>query len=157
MTMIAGKDKQMETKLFDKVKCKGFYKPHRDGLYIELDKENLTATLKTSAFNVVEEDVEEAEKTYFKHVPQNFSGVVVGYKDLVIVGYLDVLYDDAIDTGIGTIPEKYYIAKRPKDVVKCAIVYYADNKKHYVPLEDIVEIIDRWDKNQNHRKENEEK
>lgn len=151
----------METQLFDKVKCKGFYKTHKDGIFIHLDKTTLTAYLmNTNLIDVdndgtAEADIDCAEKTYYKHVPQNFSGVVVGYKDLVIVGYLDVLYDDAIDTGIGTIPEKYYIAKRPKYVVKCAIVYYADNKKHYVPLEDIVEIIDRWDKNQNHRKENE--
>lgn len=131
----------MEAQLFNKVRCKGFYKPHRDGLYIELDKENLKADLKNGYFDTVEEDVDIAEKTYYKHVEANFSGVIVGYKDLVIVGYLDVIYQDECDVGVGVIPEAYYVAKRPKDVAKCAIVYYADNKKHYVPLEDIVEIM----------------
>ena len=139
----------METRLFDKVRCNGFYKPHKDGIYIYLDKENLRADLvnvnlwDNGKGGTVESDIEQAEKTYYKHVSQNFSGVIVGFKDLVIVGYLDVIYDDPIHTGLGTIPEKYYIAKIAKDVAKCAIVYYADNKKHYVPLEDIVEIIGR--------------
>ena len=58
-----------------------------------------------------------------------------------MVGYLDVIYQDECDVGVGTIPEKYYISKRPKEVIKCAIVYYANNLKHFVPLDDIVEIL----------------
>lgn len=144
----------METKLFDRVKCKGFYKPHRDGLFIRLDETTLTADLVNANFasadnaGIVEKDIESAIKTYYKHVERNFSGVIVGFVDLAVTGFLDVIYQDPIHTGLGTIPERFYIAKIAKDVVKCVIVYYADNKKHYVPLEDIVEIIDRWDKNQ---------
>ena len=133
--------------LFNKCKCKGFYKPHKDGLFIYLDKENLKADLVNANLacadddGTVEKDIDCAEKTYYKHVEQNFSGVIVGYKDLVIVGYLDVIYQDECDVGVGVIPEAYYVAKRAKDVVKCAIVYYADNKKHFVPLDDIVEVL----------------
>ena len=29
--------------LFDKVKCKGFYKPYKDGRWLYLDKKTLTA------------------------------------------------------------------------------------------------------------------
>lgn len=35
------------------------------------------------------------------------------------------------------IPEKLYIQKVPKEIAKCAIVYYANNKKHYVPIDKI--------------------
>lgn len=38
---------------------------------------------------------------------------------------------------IGAIPEAFYVSKRAKETVKCAVVYYANNLKHYVPLEDL--------------------
>lgn len=132
----------MEAKLFDKVKCKGYYKKAHDGVYIQLDEKNLTADLMNSHSNkVIEEDVDRAEKQYYEHKDGNFSGVIVGFVDLIVTGWLDVFYEDSVDVGVGIIPEKYYISKRPKDVVKCAIVYYANNLKHYTPIEDIVEII----------------
>ena len=134
-------------KLFDKCKCKGFYKKVRDGLFISLDRENLRADLVNANLacadddGTVKKDIDCAEKKYYEHKDNNFSGVIVGFVDLVVVGYLDVIYQDACDVGVGIIPEKYYIAKRPKETVKCAIVYYANNMKHYVPVEDIVEIL----------------
>lgn len=137
----------MEIKLFDKVKCKGYYKKAHDGLFIFLDRENLRADLINTNLacadddGTVEKDIDCAEKRYYEHKDGNFSGVIVGFTDLVVVGYLDVIYEDSVDVGVGVIPEKYYIAKTPKDVVKCAIVYYANNLKHYTPIEDIVEII----------------
>ena len=33
----------MNLNLFEKVKCKGFYKPFKDGRWLYLDKEKLTA------------------------------------------------------------------------------------------------------------------
>lgn len=134
----------MEVKLFDKCKCKGFYKKLHDGIYIQLDSKNLTADLMNSNVHgeLVEEDIECAEKQYYEHKDGNFSGVIVGFVSLVVVGYLDVIYDCGVGVGFGTMPDKYYISKRPKEVVKCAIVYYANNLKHYVPLDDIVEILD---------------
>lgn len=128
-------------KLFEKVKCKGFYAKVYDGTYVFLDKENLKATHMNSNATesdcVVEEEVDRVEKTYYKHVSQNFSGVIVGFKDLTVKGYLDVIYNDAFDTGIGIMPEQFFVRKTAKDIVKCAVVYYANNKKHYVPVEDI--------------------
>lgn len=132
----------MEVKLFDKVKCKGYYKKAHDGVYIQLDAKNLTADLMNShSDKVIEEDVDRVEKRYYEHKDGNFSGVIVGFVDLVVTGWLDVIYEDAVDVGVGVIPEKYYIDKTPKDIVKCAIVYYANNLKHYAPIEDIVEIM----------------
>lgn len=135
---------EMEVKLFDKCKCKGFYKKAHDGLFIYLDREDLRADLMNSNIQgeLVEEDIECAEKRYYEHKNGNFSGVIVGFVDLVVVGYLDVIYDCGVDVGFGAMPYKYYISKRPKEVVKCAIVYYANNLKHFVPLEDIVEILE---------------
>lgn len=132
----------MEAKLFDKVKCKGYYKKVHDGVYIQLDTKNLTADLMNShSDKVIEEEIDRAEKRYYEHKDGNFSGVIVGFVDLVVTGWLDVIYDCGIDTGFGTPPDKYYISKFPKDVAECAIVYYANNLKHYTPIEDIVEII----------------
>lgn len=134
----------MEVKLFDKCKCKGFYKKVHDGIYIQLDSNNLTADLMNPNVQggLVEEDIECAEKRYYEHKQSNFSGVIVGFISLVVVGYLDVIYDCGVDVGFGTMPDKYYISKRPKEIVKCAIVYYANNLKHFVPIDDIVEVLD---------------
>lgn len=133
--------------LFDKVKCKGFYKRIYDGIYMYLDQTTLTAYgINTNLANgdndgTFASDVDSIEKTYYEHKDANFTGVIVGYKDIVVTGYLDAEYQDFIDVGVGIIPPKYYVDKRPKDIVKCAIVYYANNKKHYVPLDDIIEIL----------------
>ena len=131
--------------LFEKVKCKGFYKKVHDGIYVYLDKSTLTAYAMNSNLadvdndGTMETDIDCVEKTYYEHKTQNFSGVIVGFKDLIVKGYLVVEYQDAVDVGVGVIPEKYYVCKEPKEVVKCAVVYYANNMKHYVPLDDISE------------------
>ena len=129
--------------LFEKVKCKGFYKKVHDGIWVHLDKSTGTAYAMNSNLvdidnvGIMEADIDCVEKTYYEHKKANFSGVIVGFKDLVVKGYLDANYTDEVDVGVGVIPEKFYVAKRPKEVVKCAIVYYANNMKHYVPLCDI--------------------
>lgn len=132
----------MNVKLFDFCKCKGFYKKVSDGIWVHLDKTTLTAySMNTNLVSedndgTMEADIDRVEKTYYEYVKGNCRGVVVGFVDLVVKGYLDVIYQDACDVGVGVIPEKFYVCKTPKDVVKCAIVYYANNKKHFVPLED---------------------
>ena len=139
--------------LFDKVKCNGFYSKVRDGTYICLDSQNLKAAhMNSNAVDtecLVEEDVDRVEKTYYKHVTKKFCGVIVGFTDLIVTGYLDVIYNDTIDVGIGVLPEQFFVQKNPNCVVKCAIVYYANNKKHYVPLEDI-ECENSDERNNNH-------
>ena len=137
----------MNLNLFEKVKCKGFYKPFKDGRWLYIDKEKLTADAMDDNLadgnndGTVEKDVEYIEKTYYKHVNKNFIGVIVGYKDIVVKGYLDAVYQDECDVGVGVIPESFYVSKRPKETVKCAVIYYANNLKHYVPLEDILEVL----------------
>lgn len=112
--------------LFDKVKCKGFYKPYKDGRWLYLDKKTLTADAMDNNLadgnndGTVEKNVEYIEKTYFKHVDKDFTGVIVGYKDIVIKGYLDAVYQDECDVGVGVIPEAFYVSKRAKEIAKRA-------------------------------------
>ena len=75
--------------------------------------------------------------------------MIVGFTDLIVTGYLDVIYNDAIDVGVGILPEQFFVQKNKNHVEKCAIVYYANNKKHYVPLEDI-ECENSDERNNNH-------
>lgn len=127
--------------LFDKVRCKGFFKKVHDGKFLVLDDERLIAEVCTSknGFDVEEiECGEETEKTYYEYVKKPISkGVIVGFVDLVVSGWIGCEWQDSVDVGIGVIPEKFYATKRPKEIAKCAVVYYANNKKHYVPLEDL--------------------
>lgn len=126
--------------LFDKVRCTGYYKKAHDGVWVHLDKDNFTAyAMNSHNDEATEADVDCVEKSYYEHIKSNFRGVIVGFKDLIVKGYLDVNYQDAVDIGIGSIPEKFYVEKRAKEVVRCAVVYYANNRKHFVPLYDIME------------------
>ena len=131
-------------KLFDKVRCKGFYAKFNDGKCIFLDTNNLSADFMCGE-DIIEDDDERIEKTYFRHKEMNFSGIIVGFTDLTISAWLEAVWQDAVDVGIGVIPEKYFVHKTVKDRVKCAVVYYANNKKHYVPLNDIVEVLKEGD------------
>lgn len=126
-------------KLFEKYKCKGFYKRIYDGIYINLDKKELTATAMKNS-EIIDEDVFCVEKTLYEYIKKDFQGIVVGTKKIMTEEYLDVIYEDEIDIGVGIIPEKFYVDKRAKKVVECAIVYYANNKKHLVPISDIEEV-----------------
>ena len=126
-------------KMFDICHCKGFYKKMKAGRFMFLDEETMTANemdFSVTDTGIVKKDIESMEKTYYKHVNKNFKGVVVGFTDLVITGYLDAVYEYNDYNG----NEKLYASKRAKDIVKCAIVYYANNKKHYVPLEEVKEL-----------------
>lgn len=73
--------------LFDKCRCTGFYKKAHDGVYIFLDKDNLTANLmnSNSRDELVEKDIDCAEKVYYEYKNANFSGVVVGFVELVVL------------------------------------------------------------------------
>ena len=75
------------------------------------------------------------EKVYYERVEKQFSGFIIGRKDVVVEGYLGVDTDYAFD---GT--EFQRIFKTPKTVISCAVVAYAMNKKRFVPLEDLNEI-----------------
>lgn len=114
----------METpKLFEKYKCNGFYKRIYDGVSLDLKGGE-----------------EVVEKTYYEYVKKEFRGVVVGSKELLIEAFLCAEFTDSYDTGMGTMPSREWVSKNPKKVVECAIVYYANNKKHLVPINDVEEV-----------------
>lgn len=137
--------------LFQMVKCGGFYKKAHDGICIMLNKDDLTAdAINTNLWDtedegIIEHDCDRVEKKYYEFVKANCKGVVVGIVDLIVTGYLDVIYQDACDVGEGVIPEKFYVTKTAKDTVKCAVVYYANNMKHNVPLS----CIEAWNRREN--------
>lgn len=78
---------------------------------------------------------ETVEKTYYERVEKNFTGVLVGYKKLVTKRYLGTdwcdYYIDDTDKSYG------YCFKTPSEVIDVAIVYYKNNCKRYVRLEDL--------------------
>jgi hypothetical protein len=104
----------VEITLFEKYRTTGFLKKAHDGVYV-VPKDSETAV--------------SVDKTYYEHVKSEGTGVVVGFKDVAINGYIDVDYSEGFST--------FDFQSRSKETVKCAIVYYANNKKHLVPLEDI--------------------
>ena len=69
-------------------------------------------------------------KTYYERREKSFFGVCVGIKSIKTEGYLGVDYYD-----YGT--PQYKVFKAPKTLVDCAIVYFANNQKRFVPMDAI--------------------
>lgn len=117
-------------KLFDKVMCKGFYKPVNYECWAPIDKSTISDCSTNLILDYIfnhgndKEYIDCIEKTYYKRVQQKFTGVIVGFKDLVIKCYTDYSY----------------INKIPKETIKCAVVYYGNNKKHFVSVDDIIDV-----------------
>jgi hypothetical protein len=133
----------VEITLFEKYRTTGFLKKAHDGVYV-VPKDNETAVCvrKTG-----EEELRmpcSVDKTYYEYVKSEGTGVVVGFKDVVINGYIDVDFLEEFSRG----SELHFdFQSRSKETVKCAIVYYANNKKHLVPLEDICPLEHKKSKN----------
>lgn len=121
--------------------CKAFYKKVKDGVHIECwDKDGVpfersNKPLETAfAWNkdgMVKElyfEGDGIEKTLHTLVNKNFSGVCVGEVKLPITEllYADFTYDHNCE-------EIRFIAKDIKQNCDCYIIYYANNRKRYVP------------------------
>jgi len=103
--------------------------------YIIHDAEERNALVEGKPYEYKESPCEGAydvEKTYYTRVEKTFDGVVVGTKEIVTEGYLGVDTDYGYD---GREVKRFF--KEPKTKVMCAIVYYGNNKKRLVPLEDL--------------------
>lgn len=76
------------------------------------------------------------EKTYYERRELEFTGVCVGLKKIKAAGYLGV------DVGYRgpNCDEYFFVFKESKTVIDCAIVYFANNQKRFVPL-DAIEAI----------------
>jgi len=150
------KKKKYPVELFSHVNCTGYMKPIKDGIVIQIYDSNgkfysekcvKSADCKAIAIklNYPNEDIElkdlsewcgeTVEKTYYERVEKNFTGVLVGYKKLVTKRYLGTdwcdYYVDDTDRSYG------YCFKTPSEVIDVAVVYYKNNCKRYVRLEDI--------------------
>ncbi len=120
--------------LFKTVKCNGFLKPVHDGKFIHVDNDTLDAYYEDNNTEKVGECLCDGSleylKTYMQLTQRNFKGVVVGIKNVVVSAWL------VADTYSHYNGREYIkVTKEPKEVKECAIVYYANNRKHYVPLE----------------------
>lgn len=128
----------MENKdiLFKKVKCSTYLKKISDGRYIEVTEGDIAEYVDTNDknFNLECECCGDLDflKTYYKAMDKEFSGVVVGIKDILVSAYLVA---NTLSDWQGC--EYLKISRVPKETVKCAIVYYGNNRKRYVPLESI--------------------
>ncbi len=122
----------MNNFLLKKVSCDGFLAKVKDGRFMSYDENHVPYACCSDGSS---QESEEVDKTYYQFKESHFSGVIVGFKDVVVQGKICACYDDAIDVGVGTIPERYYFEKVPVEIKKCAIVYYANNLKHLVPIE----------------------
>jgi len=129
---------------FKTVRCNAYLKKVKDGRYIQaLENEgnikDCTYMINNEPYEIecIYDGVLEFLKTYFEVVSKEFEGVLVGYKDIVITGYLTVETEfDFMDR------EFTKLSRVPKQIVKCGIVYFGNNRKRLVPLENIKMIIE---------------
>ena len=124
--------------LFKKVKCNAYLKKVHDGKFIDISQEDFEATYVDygnlgKLYTVSECDGSlDFLKTYYELIEKEFTGFVVGVKEVTATAYL------VADIGYQYNGKEYiYVQKEPKDIYKCAIVYYGNNRKRYVPLENI--------------------
>lgn len=130
--------------MFQEVKCRAYMRKVNDGRFINFptgNPEDAIAAIKgydpetdlTIVEDVTLEDGDyDLEKTYYERTEKEFVGVVVGIKDVVATGVINVgtEYDF---TG----REYTKLSKWARDTVKCALVYYGCNRSRYVPIEDM--------------------
>lgn len=144
-------------KLFSKVHCKAYMKKISDNVHIQFynadgtfchDKTVTDYKAKAIAYGFDEEklgqieladlsefDGESVEKTYRKRTECEFDGVVVGYTTISVKGRIGT---DWNDSGYGQ--EYGFCFKMITDRPKVAVVYFKNNCKRYVLLEDMEEV-----------------
>ena len=129
--------------------CTGFYKKIKDGVHIECwDRNGVPAERSSLGIEKAyawdksgqtEELLFEGsgiEKTLYTLVNKKFSGVCVGEVKLPITEllYADFFYDHNCE-------EQRFIGKEIKQSCECYVVYFANNRKRYVP-KDCCEFVD---------------
>ena len=123
--------------LFKNVQCKGYYKTFKDGKRVKLSDDESSCK-----YMVFDEEYAELEcqctgekeflKEYYIHKDEMFTGVVVSTKKKIMVsGYLVV--DRNSDNSLS-------VHLHPEKTERCAIVYFADGRKHLVPFDDILNV-----------------
>ena len=131
----------MYENLGKKVSCKGYYKQVRDGVHIEcFDEDNVNRAIsdkptakaysydKNGTAMQLEFQGDGIEKTLRELTEISFDGVCVGETVLPIKEYL---YSDTSYHPTGE--EFGFIGKQITQTCECYVIYYANNKKRYVP------------------------
>lgn len=141
-------------KIFKKVKCHAYMKRSRDGVFIGFEDEygmpiftktvtdpsikafacrlNPNTLINEKFADLSEWCGESVEKIYRERIEEEFTGFVVGYTKIGVKGY--------IGTDWETSPycEEYgHCFKKITEAPKVAVVYFKNNAKRYVLLEDM--------------------
>ena len=139
---------EKSNKLFVKVKCKAYLKKANDGVHIEFfdhngmfysnkivrDTEGAAIAYKNGKqFKDLSDFCgESVTKIYRERIEEEFTGIVVGYTKINMEGIIGTDWEyDSYCGEYGHCFKK--ITKRPK----VAVVYYQNNCKRYVPVEDL--------------------
>jgi hypothetical protein len=125
--------------LFKKVQCTAFLKKVYDGKFIQVcnidgydcaeyaDTNNPDLDLKCECDGSLK-----FLKTYYEPKAREFMGIVVGIKKIIVTAYLTA------ETNYDYTGREYLrISREPEKIIECAVVYYRNNCKRYVPLENI--------------------
>lgn len=125
-----------------KVRCDGYYKKAKDGVFIAcFDKHGYITDGKNKneidkAVSVDSDGWEQdlrfegdgIDKTLYMLVRRQFEGICVGKITLPVTEYL---YSDTTYNNIGY--EFKFIGKQVTKTETCYVIYYANNRKRYVP------------------------
>ena len=144
-------------KLFSMVKCRAYLRQVHDGVCIillsrkeveelygvsELKKHPLgmaRAMIPEGEKDLSDFEGEGVEKTYRIRTEKEFRGCVVGYDKVDVKGIIGT--DTAEYYREDGYEEKGYVFKKITEQPEVAIVYYGNNRKRYVLLEDIEEDL----------------
>lgn len=144
-------------KLFSKVRCRAYLKPAKDGVHIAMydeygslitDNHMNSYHGKALALKFDQEKMEDVEiadlsefcgetveKTYRKRVEEDFTGVVVGYRQVKTKGIIGTDWNDSSHGG-----DFGYCFKQTTEAPKVAIVFFKNNSKRYVLPDDMEEL-----------------
>ena len=79
---------------------------------------------------------ETVHQNCYNYIDEPFEGFLVGVINLTTEFDFGPSFDDAVDTGLGIMPERYYIGKWNEKVVKVGKVYINKNNVfRYVPID----------------------
>lgn len=125
--------------VFKKVVCSSYLKKVNDGKFIQIYKGDIDEAAYCDSNDPNQERMSDCcgdhdfLKTYYMVKEKTFRGFVVGIKEIVVTAYL------CADTCYHSYNSNEYLKvyKNPDRRIKCAIVYYQNNRKRYVPLESI--------------------
>lgn len=134
-------------KLFTKVHCKGYLKKTSDGVYIRIlnrfgnipqsrNDWHTASGYKNDTFlkDLSSWDGDSVEKEYRKRVECSFNGF--------LVGFTRVNYKGIIGTDTDIYGERRFVFKDITDKPKVAVVFFKNNCKRYVLLDDLEEYED---------------